>query len=72
MEADFNAMNKKVHGVRMQDKAHKHKLIPEEIFSNKKQMADDGGLGKMLFCDIIRHAPQWPSRQLTHPIAMTG
>ncbi len=31
MEADFNAMNKEVYGVRMLEEARKYKLIPEEI-----------------------------------------
>ena len=54
MEADFNAMNKEVYGVRMLDKAWKYKLILEEIFSKKNRMADDGGLAKMLYYDIVR------------------
>ncbi len=54
MEADFNKMNKEVYGVRMLDQARKYKLIPEEIFSKKNPMANDGGLAKMLFYDIIR------------------
>jgi hypothetical protein len=52
MEADFNAMNKEVYGVRMLDMARKYKLVPEEIFSKKNRMADDGGLEKTLFYDI--------------------
>ncbi len=35
MEADFNAMDKEVYGVRMLEEARKYKLIPEEIFSEK-------------------------------------
>ncbi len=54
MEADFNAMNKEVYGVRMLDTARKYKLVPEEIFSEKNRMADDGGLAKTLFYDIMR------------------
>jgi hypothetical protein len=54
MEADFNAMNKEVYGVRMLDTARKYKLVPEEIFSEKNRMADDGGLAKTLFYDIVR------------------
>jgi hypothetical protein len=54
MEADFNAMNKEVYGVRMLNMARKYKLMPEEIFSKKNHMADDGGLAKTLFCDIAR------------------
>ena len=54
MEADFNAMNKEVYGVRMLDNARKYKLIPEEIFSKQNRTADDGGLAKTLFYDIAR------------------
>jgi hypothetical protein len=55
MEADSNAMYR----VRMLDKVHKYKLIPEEIFSEKNRMADDGGLAKTLFYDIVHqtHSP---------------
>ncbi len=38
MEADFNAMNKEVYGVRMLEEARKYKLVPEEIFSEKHRM----------------------------------
>jgi hypothetical protein len=54
MEADFNGMNKEVYGVRMLDMARKYKLVPEEIFSKKNRMADDGGLEKTLFYNIAR------------------
>ncbi len=54
MEADFNAMNKEVYGVRMLDTARKYKLVPEEIFSEKNRMADNGDLAKTLFYDIVR------------------
>jgi hypothetical protein len=54
MEADLNVMNKEVYGVRMLDEATKYKLIPEEIYSKKNCMADDGGLAKTLFYDIVR------------------
>ncbi len=53
MEADFNAMNKEVYDVRMLEEARKYKLIPEEIFSEKYCTADDGGLAKTLFYDIV-------------------
>jgi hypothetical protein len=53
IEADFNAINKEVYGVCMLDEARKYKLIPEEIFSEKNRMADDGGLAKTLFYDIV-------------------
>jgi hypothetical protein len=54
MEVDFNAMNKEVYGVRMLDTARKYKLVPEEIFSEKNWMADNGGLAKTLFFDIVQ------------------
>ena len=48
MEADFNAMNKKVYGVRMLANARKYyRLIPEEIFSEQNRTADNGGLAKI-------------------------
>ncbi len=56
MEADFNASNKEVYGVRMLDVAQKYKLIPEEIFSKKNRTTNDGGLAKMLFYDIVRQS----------------
>ncbi len=46
MEADFNAMNKEVYGVRMLDAARKYKLIPEETFSKKNRTANNGGSSK--------------------------
>jgi hypothetical protein len=54
MDADFNAMNKEVYGVHMLDEARKYKLIPEEVFSKKNCMTNDGGLAKTLFYDIVR------------------
>jgi hypothetical protein len=52
MEADFNAMNKEVYGVRMLEEARKYKHVLEEIFSEQNHTADDGGLEKTLFYDI--------------------
>ena len=52
MEADFNAMNKEVYGVRMLEEARKCKLVPEEIFSEWNCTDDNGGLEKTLFYDI--------------------
>ena len=56
MEADFNATNKIIYGCRMMGKAREHGLIPEEIFSERNRMADDGTLSKTLFCDLARQA----------------
>jgi hypothetical protein len=56
MEGDFNATNNIVYGSRMIQTARGHHHIPEEIFSKKNRMADDGTLCKMLFYDITRQA----------------
>ncbi len=56
MEGDFNATNKIVYGVRMLQNARNHNLMPEEIFSKKNRMEDDGMLCKTLFFDIARQA----------------
>ncbi len=56
MEADFNATNKIVYGNRMLYNAWEYKQMPEEIFSKKNRMADDGTLFKTLFCIITQQA----------------
>jgi hypothetical protein len=56
IEGDFNATNKIVYGVKMLQNARNHSLMPEEIFSKKNRMADDGTLYKTLFFDIARQA----------------
>ena len=56
MEDNFNATNKIVYGSRMIQTAQGHQLIPEEIFSKKNRMADDGTLCKTLFYNITRQA----------------
>ena len=53
MEADFNAANKIVYGNRMLANARKYNLMPEDIFSERNRMADDGGLANILFYDIV-------------------
>ncbi len=57
MEANFNATNKIVYGVRLMHNVRGHNLMPEEIFSEKNRMANNGTLCKMLFYDITRQAP---------------
>ena len=52
MEADFNFSNKIIYGVRMMDNARKYGLMPEEIYSEKNKMADNGTLAKVLFFGI--------------------
>jgi hypothetical protein len=54
MEADFNAANKIIYGVQMLANARKYRLIPEEIFSERNRLADNGTLSKVLFYDIAR------------------
>jgi hypothetical protein len=56
MEADENFMYKRVFGQRMMDNVRKHGLMPEEIFSERNRMADDGTLTKTLFYDISRQS----------------
>ena len=54
MEADFNATNKIIYGQRMLQQARRYKLLPEEIYSERNRLADDGTLAKVLFYDIVR------------------
>jgi hypothetical protein len=56
MEADFNAPNKIMYGVRMMQNACAHRLMPEEIYSDKNRMADNGTLTKTLFYDVTCQA----------------
>jgi hypothetical protein len=52
MEADFNATNKMVYCVRMLANVQKYKLMPEEVYSERNWLADDGTLSKVIFYDI--------------------
>jgi hypothetical protein len=45
-----------MYGVRMMKNIRDHRLMPEEIYSKKNQMADDGTLTKTLFYDVTRQA----------------
>ena len=56
MEADFNATNKIIYRNRMIEKAQEYNLMPEEIFSERNRMADNGTLSKTLFCNLARQA----------------
>jgi hypothetical protein len=53
MEADFNCANKILYGVRTLDDAQQHALMPDEIFSEKNRMADNGTLAKTFFYDLV-------------------
>ncbi len=56
MEVDFNASNKIIHGIRMMGQARKYRMIPDEIYSEKNQMVDNGTLTKTLFFDTAHQA----------------
>ncbi len=56
MEADFNAPNKIIYGVRMMGQARDHNLMSDEIYSKKKWMADNGAPTKTLFFVIVHQA----------------
>eukprot|EP00956_Cyclotella_meneghiniana_P022017 scaffold40896_cov41-Cyclotella_meneghiniana.AAC.6 len=60
MEADYNAKNKIIYGVRMMDNARLHKLMQEEIYSEQGRTAEDGALAKILFYDLVRQT-KWPA-----------
>ena len=53
MEADFNAANKILYCNWMLANIRKYNLMPEDIFSERNRMVDDGGLSKILFYDIV-------------------
>jgi hypothetical protein len=53
MEADFNATNKTIFGVRVLSNVKKYKLTPEEVDSKRNHLLDDSTLSKVLFYDII-------------------
>jgi hypothetical protein len=52
MEADFNATNKTIYCVRVLANVRKYKLMPEEVYSERNHLADNGTLSKILFFDI--------------------
>jgi hypothetical protein len=54
MEADFNATNKTIYGVQMLANARKYRLMPEEVFSERNRLANDGTLSKIIIFDIAR------------------
>jgi hypothetical protein len=56
MEADFNSANKQIYGIRMLGNARRYNLMPEEVYSERNRMADDGTLTKVIAYDIIRQS----------------
>jgi hypothetical protein len=49
MEGDFNVTNKVIYGIQMLHNMHKYRLLPEEVYSERNQLADDGTLSKSSF-----------------------
>jgi hypothetical protein len=58
MEADFNATNKTIYGIQMLANVRKYKLMPEEVYSKRNRLAEDGTLSKVLLYDIVRQLRQ--------------
>jgi hypothetical protein len=53
MEANFNATNKIIYGQCLMHQARKYKLIPEETYSKRNRLADDGTSVKVLYHNIV-------------------
>jgi hypothetical protein len=58
MEADFNATKKTIYGIRMLTNARRYRLMPEEVFSERNHLANDGTLSKIIIFDIARQLRQ--------------
>ena len=54
MEANLNTTKNKIYGIRMLDLVSRHGLIPEELYSERNRLTDNGTLAKVLFYDIVR------------------
>ena len=54
MEADLNATNKEIYGIRMLNLVRRHGLIKEEVYSERNRLADNRTFAKVLFYDIVR------------------
>ena len=64
MEADFNATNKVIHRIHMLHNMQKYRFMPDEVYSERNRLADDGTLSKILACDILQ--------QLWHPVDLAS
>ena len=64
MEANFNFNTRLIFGDRMMKPARENGLVPEEIYSEKGKMAEDGILQQVLLFDI--------ARQLRRPLLMAS
>ena len=54
MEANFNHSNKEMFGKNMLDNVRNHELKPEEMYSKKGKVSDDGTLTKVVFNKLVR------------------
>ena len=54
MKVDFNCHNRLIFGDRMMKLARDNKLVPEEIYSEKRKTPEDTILQQMLIYDIAR------------------
>jgi hypothetical protein len=54
MEADLNAVNKRIFGIDMLENVRCYNLMPEKLFSKRNRIAEDGTLSKILFYDMVR------------------
>jgi hypothetical protein len=54
IEADFNSINKILFGIRMLNMVQLYGFMPDEIFSERNCMAEEGTLSKVLFYDVVR------------------
>jgi hypothetical protein len=53
MKADFNSTNKIIYGQRMLQVVRNYRLMPEEIYSKKNCLAEDGTFVNVLFYNIV-------------------
>jgi hypothetical protein len=73
MEADFNASNKIIYGVRMMEQACKYNLMPMRFTARKIGWRTMGLLQKYSSLTLRNRQEHWqPLLQLTYLIAMTG
>ena len=54
MEADFNSINKILFGIRMLNMVRLYGFMPDEVFSERNRMAEEGTLSKVLFYDVVQ------------------
>ncbi len=54
MEANFNATNKAVYGMRMLEKLREYKLMPEKMYSERNRLVDEETFSKVLFYNIFQ------------------